>query len=76
MAAQTTDTANRLAGSGDYSNTQYGVLGMWLLSDILVLNLAKQCPGPYDEILRGIGEVGVLWLILWYLYRNRTFLRA
>ncbi len=47
-----------------------------MLSDTLLLNLAKQCPGPYDELLRSVGEVGFLWLILWYLYRNRTFLRA
>ncbi len=46
------------------------------ISDTFVLNLAKQWPAPYDELLRSIGEVGVLWLILWYLYRNRTFLRA
>ena len=47
-----------------------------MLSATLLLNLAKQCPGPYDELLRSVGEVGFLWLILWYLYRNRTFLRA
>ena len=46
------------------------------ISDTLVLNLAKQWPSPYGELLRSIAEVGVLWLILWYLYRNRTFLRA
>ena len=47
-----------------------------MLSDTLVLNLAKQCPGPYDELLRSVGEVGMLWLVLWYLYRHRTFMRA
>jgi predicted acyltransferase len=46
------------------------------ISDMLVLNLAKQWPAAYGELLRSVGEVGVLWLILWYLYRNRTFLRA
>jgi predicted acyltransferase len=46
------------------------------VSDMLVLNLAKQLPTAYGEVLRSVGEVGVLWLILWYLYRNRTFLRA
>jgi predicted acyltransferase len=46
------------------------------LSDTLVSSLAQQWPAPYDELLRSIGEVGLLWLILWYLYRNRTFLRA
>ena len=46
------------------------------LSDTLVLNLAQQWPAPYGELLRSIGEVGLLWLVLWYLYRQRTFLRA
>jgi predicted acyltransferase len=46
------------------------------LSDTLVLNLARQWPAPYGELLRSVGEVGLLWLILWYLYRKRTFLRA
>ena len=46
------------------------------LSDTLVLNLARQLPGPYGELVRAVGEVGLLWLILWFLYRKRTFLRA
>jgi predicted acyltransferase len=46
------------------------------VSDTLIRNLAIQLPVPYDELLRSLGEVGLLWLILWYLYRNRTFLRA
>lgn len=46
------------------------------ISDTLILNLANQWPAPYDELLRSVGEVGLLWLILWYLYRNRSFLRA
>ena len=46
------------------------------LSDTLVLELANQCPIPLDELVRSVGEVGLLWLILWYLYRNRIFLRA
>jgi predicted acyltransferase len=46
------------------------------ISDILVLNLANQWPGPYGELLRSVAEIGLLWLVLWYLYRQRTFLRA
>ncbi len=46
------------------------------LSDTLVLELANQWPVPFDELIRAVGEVGLLWIILWYLYRNRTFLRA
>jgi predicted acyltransferase len=47
-----------------------------VLSDTLVLNIAQQCIPCYGELIRAIGEVGLLWLILWYLYRQRTFLRA
>ena len=46
------------------------------LSDTLVANLANQWPAPYNELLMSVGEVGLLWLVLWYLYRNRAFLRA
>ena len=43
------------------------------VSDVLVGNLAKQWPAPYDELLRAAAAFAVLWLILWYAYRNRTF---
>jgi predicted acyltransferase len=46
------------------------------MSGVLVNNLAAQWSPPYDELLQAGAEVGVLWLILLYLYRNRTFLRA
>jgi predicted acyltransferase len=46
------------------------------MSDVLVTNLANQWSPPYDELLRAVTEVGLLWLLLWYLYRQRTFLRA
>lgn len=46
------------------------------LSDTLLVNLSNQWSAPYGELLRSIGEVGLLWLILWYLYSKRTFLRA
>jgi predicted acyltransferase len=45
-------------------------------SDTLIFNLAVKWAPPYDELLRSIAEISVLWLLLWYLYRNRTFLRA
>jgi predicted acyltransferase len=46
------------------------------LADALVRHLAIQLPAHVGDLLRYGGEVGLLWLILWYLYRNRTFLRA
>ena len=46
------------------------------MSDTLVANLANQLSEPYSYLLSAIGEVALLWLILWYMYRNRTFLRA
>lgn len=46
------------------------------VSNVLVINLARQLPAVYGELVLAIAEVGILWLGLWYLYRNRTFLRA
>jgi predicted acyltransferase len=46
------------------------------ISDILVANLARQFSEPTEELIRSIGEVGVMWLLLYYLYRNRSFLKA
>jgi predicted acyltransferase len=46
------------------------------MSDTLVANLANQLIEPYNYLISAIGEVALLWLILWYMYRNRTFLRA
>jgi hypothetical protein len=45
------------------------------LSAPWVGGLAKQA-GAGRELVLSLGQVGVLWLILWYLYRNRTFLRV
>ena len=50
-------------------------------SDTLVwalggLSSAKPLPVPYDEFARSLGEVGLLWVILWCLYRRRIFLKA
>jgi predicted acyltransferase len=46
------------------------------LSTHLFGNLADQCSSPYGDLLIYTGEIAIVWLILWYLYRNRTFLRA
>jgi predicted acyltransferase len=46
------------------------------MSDTLVGNLANKWPEPYGDLLCAVGEVAVLWLILLYMYRKRTFLRA
>lgn len=46
------------------------------ISDVLVINLARQWADPYGELLRAVAEVGLLWLVLWYLYRKGTLLRA
>jgi predicted acyltransferase len=44
--------------------------------DWAVLSLVPQCPMPYDELFSAMIEFGALWLVLWYLYRRRIFLRA
>lgn len=47
-----------------------------VISDTLVLNLAHQFSQPYNELIRATGEVGLMWLLVWYLYQKRTFVRA
>ncbi len=46
------------------------------LSDAWLSNLTAQLGPPFGGLLQACGEVGLLWLILWYMYRHRTFLRA
>ena len=46
------------------------------ISDVLLANLARQFSEPTEELIRAIGEVGIMWLLLYYLYRNRSFLKA
>jgi predicted acyltransferase len=45
------------------------------LSKPLVGGLATHA-GVAKALILSLGQVGVLWLILWYLYRKRTFLRV
>lgn len=45
------------------------------LSDPIVGGLARHL-GPYGELLRVAAVVGVIWLILLYMYRKKTFVRV
>jgi len=45
------------------------------LSEPLVAGLADHA-GLGRQLIVNLGQLGVLWLILWYLYRQRTFLRV
>jgi predicted acyltransferase len=46
------------------------------LSDAWLSNFTAQLGPAYGGLLQACGEVGLLWLVLWYMYRHRTFLRA
>jgi predicted acyltransferase len=46
------------------------------LSDAWFSNVIAQLGPPCGDLLQACGEVGLLWLVLWYMYRHRTFLRA
>jgi len=41
----------------------------------IVGGLAKHV-GPYGDPLLNISRLAFLWLILWYMYRNKTFIRV
>ena len=45
------------------------------LAGPLVQGLAARL-GVAGDLVRALGQFGVLWLILWYLHRHRTFLRV
>lgn len=36
----------------------------------------KQYVGPWHEAILGVGATVVLWALLWYMYRNKSFVRA
>jgi predicted acyltransferase len=44
------------------------------ISDIFVHGLA-QWTGPWHDLVRGVGGLLVVWLILFYMYRRRTFIK-
>ena len=46
------------------------------ISDVLVINLASQWADPYGELLRSAAEVGLLWVLLWHMYRKGMLLRV
>jgi predicted acyltransferase len=50
------------------------VLPFAQISGIFFAGLAKQL-GMFGEVLVTLGALGILWLCLYYLYRNRTFIR-
>lgn len=45
-------------------------------ADIFLGGLKHYVPLVWYEPIACAGAFGVLWLLLWYLYRNKTFLRA
>ncbi|MBN2475879.1 MAG: DUF5009 domain-containing protein [Pirellulales bacterium] len=45
------------------------------VSDPVVGGLARHL-GAYGEPLQEVAALAVIWLILWYMYRKRTFLRV
>lgn len=55
----------------------------WLLGNSVFRRVAdiflgglQQYVGPWYDALAWTGAFATLWLLLWYMYRNKTFLRA
>jgi predicted acyltransferase len=44
------------------------------ISDIFVRGLA-QWTGPWHDLVRGVGGLLVVWLILFFMYRRRAFIK-
>lgn len=45
-------------------------------SEALVGNLARQLEKPYGDALTAVTTFAIVWLILYYMYRKRTFIRV
>jgi predicted acyltransferase len=45
------------------------------VSEVFVRGL-QQYVGPWYEAIVGAGATAALWTLLWYMYRNKTFIRA
>ncbi len=48
----------------------------WRLKSLSASVLPAGASTPYTDLLVPTCEVGLLWLILWWTYRRRLFLRA
>ena len=46
------------------------------ISPLVASGMIGQYPARYVDLLSAAIEVGSIWLLLWYLYRKRIFLRA
>ncbi len=45
------------------------------IGNIFVGGLAKWL-GPWDGFVQALAAFGVIWLILWYMYRNKSFIKV
>jgi predicted acyltransferase len=64
--------ANSLAA---YMAWQLGNSAFYRLAEVLLGGLG-QYVGPWLGTILAAGAFGGLWLLLWYMYRNKTFIRA
>jgi predicted acyltransferase len=64
--------ANSLAA---YMAWQLGNSAFYHVAQVLLGGLG-QYVGPWQGAVLAAGAFGGLWLLLWYMYRNKTFIRA
>src|SRR5262249_16151166 len=46
------------------------------IADFFLVGINKYASDSVKPILRAAGALAIEWLVLWYLYRNKTFLRV
>jgi hypothetical protein len=64
--------ANSLAA---YMAWGLGNSAFYRVAEVLLGGLG-QYVGPWQGTVLAAGAFGGLWLLLWYMYRNKTFIRA
>ena len=45
------------------------------IGDIFVSGLDKWC-GPWQDFIHAVAAFAVIWLILWWMYRKKTFIKV
>ncbi len=58
-----------------YMAWQLGSSAFYRVAEVLLGGLG-QYAGPWQAVILATGAFAFLWLLLWYMYRNKTFIRA
>ncbi len=52
------------------------LFNFYLIGDVLVHGVARLVGGPWGEVIRMLAAFSVIWLILFWMYRKKTFIKV